>query len=351
MSRALAKLLGKPEKEITSSIAQLEALSGYPSEDVRLLADNKQKQRLKIAQLGLDADDTTDEELHYALMSRFERDSLVIDKAMGVGEATGFDERLNKAIQLVGHCADVHDKWFLKNAVARKLLLQNPPKKTAKRLHYRSAPSLIKREDIGAIYLLAEEFESSTWRKANAKQIAKQSPSSYELRPIRIVKLPAKITSLKTSDEAYTLSDVRLGVLAMRPSARLEKVSVLCLTLLLLSGLEEMDPEDYSESLYELSPSLRWWADAGCLISDGNRPVSFNLKDVAINQLHYHRLNDSSLKYGAQTLWRQLTMRYKQLATGLSEDVAEIEQGISADHTESKLPMADELANEYITVE
>src|SRR5947208_2061243 len=105
MSKTLARLLGKSEKEVVAAISKLEALCGYPSEDVRLLAENKQKLRAKTMQLGLDPDDTTDEELYYALLGRFSRDSQTIDKALGVNDSTKLDERIDKAIQLVNHCA------------------------------------------------------------------------------------------------------------------------------------------------------------------------------------------------------------------------------------------------------
>src|SRR3989344_1896772 len=146
MSKNLARLLAREETEITKSIAKLEELCGFPSEDVRLLAENKQKLRAKVHQLGLDVDDTTDQELYHALRARFERDSQMLDKALGVDSGTKLEERINKAVQLVNHCASTDEVWVVKNLVAKSTLTKLPPKHVAKVLHYRSIASMIKRQ-------------------------------------------------------------------------------------------------------------------------------------------------------------------------------------------------------------
>ena len=280
MSRNLARLLTKDEARVTKSISKLEELCGFPSEDVRLMAENKQKLRAKLQQLGLDADDTTDQELYHSLRSRFERDSQMLDKALGVGQNTKLDERINKAIQLVNHCARSDEVWVVKNSVAKSALAKLPPKHVVKALHYRSVASMVKRQDVSELFLLGSVLESPTWRRNITKQLDKLSASQYELRSIKIVKLTTNNTSALGARASHTVVNKQIGSVAIWPSDELNRASVLCLTLILLEGVRSLNPGGYSEAIHELSPSLSWWADTEQLISDGEQPVSLNLKDV-----------------------------------------------------------------------
>src|SRR6266404_4594616 len=80
MNKIISAILGQSEPAVAKAIAKLEAKNGYPSHDVRHLAENIQKTRLKLTELGLDPDDTTGEELYHALLVRFNQDSQKFDK-------------------------------------------------------------------------------------------------------------------------------------------------------------------------------------------------------------------------------------------------------------------------------
>ena len=70
MSKAVANLLGKTEKEVAKAILTLEKLCGQPSEDIRLVNASRQKIKNKTSQLGLDPNDTTGPELYHALLAK-----------------------------------------------------------------------------------------------------------------------------------------------------------------------------------------------------------------------------------------------------------------------------------------
>ncbi len=349
MSKTLAKVLDKPLNNVTKSVAEHEKSAGFPSEDVRLLAENKQKMLNKLKQLGLDPNDTTDNELYWALRARYQKDSQTLDRALGVNVATSFKERLDKADQLVGFCAKSEDSWLIKNSAAKKLLSSNPPKQTAKILHYRSIPSMIKREDVAVLFLIAQESESATWQKNITQAAAKLSSSDYELRPIKVVKLPESRLQASSGPDSYLVLNKLLGSLAIVPSAELDKSSVLSLTLLLLSGLQKLQPDGYEEALHELSPALRWWSDCSYLISDGKKPISFNLKDVAINHINNYEHEEAIKNHAGQSLWQELTSRYQAISDSLSESIPETDYNF--EQPQSRLPNKDELAPEYVTVE
>ncbi|MEX0881279.1 MAG: hypothetical protein WDZ34_00095 [Candidatus Saccharimonadales bacterium] len=350
MSKTLSRMLDKSEKEIAASVSKLEALCGFPSEDVRLMAEEKRKLRTKIEQLGLDSDDTTDEELYHSLRARFERDSQMLDKALGVDDGTKLDDRLNKAIQLVNHAAATDEVWVVKNSFAKSALIKNPPKHIAKLLHYRSVASMIKRQDTAEIYLAGSVIESATWQKNISKHLAKLNASQYELRPIKIVNLRPNRRAGLDGPSSHTVVNRQIGAVAAWPSKELSSASVLCLTLLLLEGMRSLNPEGYTEALDELSPALRWWVDTGHLISDGEQPVSLNLKDVALNHLKGHNLTHAVRHHGARSLWDELANRYQKISVALSDKVPDIQVSFDQDE-QVKLPTSTELAEEYATSE
>jgi hypothetical protein len=350
MSKNLAKLLAVDEAGLAMIIAKLEEQSGFPSEDVRILAENKHQVRRKIEQLGLDANDTTDKELYYGLRARFERDSQMLDKALGANEHTKLHERLNKAIQLVNHCASTDDVWVVKNSVAKSALSKYPPKRVAHQLHYRSVASLIKREDTADIYLAATLLESVTWQKNIAKHLSKLNASHYELRPIKTVNLQPEKWQDVDESASHVVIDKHSGSVAIWPADDLNRTSVLTLTLLLLSGIQALNPIGYSEALHELSPALRWWADSMHLISARRQPVSFNLKDVALNHLRGHELTEAIRHHGVHSLWNELTGRYQRASETLSDNISALQTNL--DYTASlKLPSSAELVEEYAKAE
>lgn len=351
MSRNLAKLLAREGDDISKDLSKLEEKTGYPSEDVRLMAENKQKVRVKIGQLGLDANDTTDEELFHALRARYMRDSQMLDKALGVDGSTRLADRLNKAIQLVNHCASVDEAWVVKNSVAKATLAKNPPKHVAKQLHFRSGTSMLKREDTAEIFLAGSVMESATWQKNITKHLAKLNASQYELRPIKIVNMKPKQWESVDGPSSHIVIDRHIGAVAVWPSDDLKNASVLCLTLLLLEGIQSLNPNGYSESLPELSPALRWWADSSYLISDGQQPVSLNLKDVSFNHLMNHELHLAIRHHGAHSLWHELTSRYQQVSESLSNKVISLEDGINHSELQPEFPVVSELAAEHVTLE
>jgi hypothetical protein len=350
VNKTLARLLGKPEAEIAKLISKLETSCGFPSEDVRLVAENKQRIRTKIAQLQLDPDDTTDKELYHALLARFEKDAQLLDKALGVDSTTGLSDRIDKAIQLVDYAAKVDDLWVPKTSVVKSALVKFPPKHVAKLLHYRSAKSLIKRENPAEIYLAGSVIESATWLKSINGHIIRLSNSFFKLEPVKIVNLESSRWEGFSGPSSYVVIGKPVGAVAIWPSKELQNAPVLSLTLLLLEAIRSLNPAGYSEVLHKLNPALSWWADGSFLISDGAKSVSFNIKDISLNYLESRELHESVSHHGAHDLYQQLTLRYRQILNTLSDFVGYVPDSLIDDNI-VKVPTTRDLAEEYVEVD
>lgn len=326
MSDLLAILAGKDEQEFKDTVAELEERSGFPSEDVRHLSETTQALRAKVVQLGLDPDDTTGEELYYALQARYEKDAASVDRALGVNAQTSFAERAQKAAELVYHSVDLKEVWTLKNSAAKSLIKQTPPKKLMKALHYRSVDSLLKREDIAAIFVSADLLEVSTWRKKVEAKLARLSSTSYELKPLKTVALPDKIPG--TENTFKVLANGAVGSIALNP--KVGNAPTLTMALLLIDGLESLSENRLSHNLHRAHPALSWWLGAEHLLmfNDGE-PVSLNFKDVSHNHLVGANYQDRLRSNGHHLFWAGLMNRYRQYVEELPVSAAAASQEVA----------------------
>ncbi len=304
MSKALSNLLEHPEKMITKIVSELEDKNGYPSHDVRATSDNIQKLRRKISELNLDPDDTTGPELYHALLLKFENDARRFDEHFGL-YAAGFDDKIQKAVELVSKNTALPERWVLKSTAAKKLLKQHPPKKLMKQLNYRSVESLAKREDLAEVYLATEAVESSTWKKAHFKLASQLDTTAFERRALKLQALTSRWGSWEADDLYVASSDY--GVLGLLPTEEVQSMNLLSLVVLLLEEVGAK-PSDAAK----LSSVVAWWSETDAVIANlGGDPVSLNLKDVALNQTNALQIGEHQRTAGQQSLWKELVSRYE----------------------------------------
>ncbi|HVS79258.1 MAG TPA: hypothetical protein VHD84_03160 [Candidatus Saccharimonadales bacterium] len=309
MSKRIARLLDEPEHQVAKLIKNLEAKNGYPSHDVRLLAENIQKARTKLTDLGLDADDTTGEELYQALMVKFKNDSRRFDEHFGV-HLKGFDEKAAKAAELVTHNVDLPEQWVLKNSAAKALLRQQPPKKVMKQLRYRSIESMLKREDLAEIYLAAGFMESGNWSRAHQKLVSALDTTAFELRKFKVVALSSTKWGPGAADVNVLFSN-DLDAIGLAPSNDLKRADLLTMVVMLLDGLKDFADVKVSQ-VAELSPAVAWWSGMDAVIARlGDEHISFNAKDLAEDYLRGAEYEGRRLNAARRSFWNELYSRYE----------------------------------------
>jgi len=181
MALRLSKLLDEPEVLVESAIKKLENISGWQSTDVRLLAEIDSKVRQRLVELGLDPEDTTGPELYHALYAKLteQEKSIVIS----------CEELMRRLVRAHKN----YQVYALRQSVAKDILRAHPPRKLMKQLNYRSVDSMIKRENVAALFAVLASVESPRWLNVFYKDISKLNPSDFETREISIVTLPAKL--------------------------------------------------------------------------------------------------------------------------------------------------------------
>lgn len=344
MTLQLAKMLAKAQDEVAQFVAEMEERFGYPSEDVRLLAETKQATQQKIVSLGLDPQDTSAEELYHSLRAKFAQDSALIDKAIGISDKMDFGQRLAISEELVkGTFKD--QVWRAKTIVIKSLLRAHPPKKTINRLNYRSLDSLLKREDPRQVMLGAQYVESLAWRKTLSR--TNLAASDYEQSPVGLAMLTPQLCQESGPANLVMVSKLA-GTISVWPDPNLKKTSGLHLVLLLLKGLDGLGVRANLSALAQTSPAFSWWADANYLVSvhDGGR-VSFNLHDVAFNHLHGHDHSAATTAHGEKSLWDELAKRYNQFT---QEDLPPIESEIVERAKKIAVPSPAQLAQDMVNI-
>lgn len=345
MSRVLADLLGLSKEEVSGWLAQLEHKAGYPSEDVRLLADKAQKVRLKIASLGLDPSDTTGEELYGALLSKYDNDCALIGRALNISEGASRDEREDTAIRLLNHITGDSTVWVPKATALKTLLKKQPPRQLMRSWRYRSIESMVKREDPSEIVLAARMSESAAWRRNFNAKLGKLKESDYSLQSARILKLDGgrypKHSKLKT------VSNQKLGVVALYPGDD-KNLQVLTIALVLLKELEKICLRLEVKPLAAVNPALGWWADTESLASwNSGKPVSMNIRDVAVAHAERSNYGEQSVKHAAESLMTDLADGYRRYIGDLPSELEAIGQKTGQEACKLVSPMG-ELALEAV---
>lgn len=311
MSKRISRLLDQPERLVAKAIGKLEDKNGYPSHDVRLVASSHQKIRQKISELGLDADDTTGEELYHALLAKFENDSRQFRQTLSQNGDT-FDEKSEAAKKIIYKNMRMPECWGLKSSAAKGILRQHPPKRLMKHLGFRSVDSLLKRQSLNEIYLVIPYVESASWQKQHNKLLARLDSAAFEPERLSLCLLPAEKWTGFDGPESLVAKDLTLGAIGLWPSKALAEAPILTMVLLVLETLSNFKPFSLSKIAARIDPVVAWWADMDHLIADQNSGhVSMNVMDVSRNHLHGHAFEDRLLDKAKLSFWEELLSRYE----------------------------------------
>ncbi len=321
MSQALADLLGKPKEEVAKWVGNMEARTGFKSQDIRVLADMNLNLRQKISALGLDPDDTTSEELYHALVAKYGNDSELINKALAVDERADFAARQNLAIGLLSHLVPSAHGWSLKNTAAKAIIKNLPPKKVMKVWGYRSVDSLLKREDVAEVVLAAKTSEPTMWQKNFAAASRKVGQADYQLAHVRVLRLKAE----RDYGDEWCVENGQLAVVALNP-AKTQDTPVLSMALLLLKGVERTSLRYEAKPLTKINPALSFWQGAEHLLARAEGPpVSLNINDVSRSHDDGNKFGEHSFAHAADGLFNELANSYEALAAQVSGGAAQLE--------------------------
>lgn len=243
MTRVLSELLGASEPLFHQGLSRLEAASGHANTDIRLTAEIERGTKQKLRELGLDPNDTTGPELYAALQQRVEADDERLQALLRkkYGQETAAHEHVGK---LLAELPLPKSCFALKQTVGKRLLQKYPPKQAMKILGYRSFDSMMRREQLLAVFAAAWVIESTSWRKTMLESYKKLLATDFELRRM-IILAPApkrwqNVAEVIVARKKHTVVGLReFGAVVLLPLPASRPPAATLATLLL--ALHEMN--------------------------------------------------------------------------------------------------------------
>ncbi|MBI5906741.1 hypothetical protein HY857_01665, partial [Candidatus Saccharibacteria bacterium] len=262
MPKNLSQLLKNQQTPIDDLVQLAEELSGYPSEDIRLMSELATDTRPILTKLNLDPGDTTAGELYHALLIEYEKASSDFSRQIGQKTADSTTQRLKRVVEVITHGQANRQVWALKKNVAKQLLKTHQPKKLMALLHYRSLDSMLKRENVGLIYGALSYTESPRWLKLMQKSLSSLSSKDFETREAEFILAPTGHWSAVAAKTYPISKSSELGAVIFWPNPKANQTTSLGLSVLGLQAADELRCDSSWLKLHQFNHNL------GKLISD-----------------------------------------------------------------------------------
>lgn len=239
MANLLAKALNMPEISLNKLTGELEGLSGYPSEDARLISELVTKNCSKITDLGLDPRDTRSYELYQALLIAFGQTSQAFGRAIGEQSNENLKTRYERIDRILNGFGE-GEVWALKRTAVKKLLQAHPPRRLMKHLKYRSVDSLLKREDALQLFLAGQWVESTRWQRLVMKAYVELPAKDFETRKPHLSVLPVRFWSGLETKRPLVIGQPEIALVAVWPNQLAKDMTSLGVIVLSLSRLADL---------------------------------------------------------------------------------------------------------------
>lgn len=183
----LAQLLKAKDPLFRLALQQLEDSTGRKGVDVALISEILGKAHDRAKKLGLEPPDYSAEELYWALIHRVKKDDERLVRNLGGKDPEDAADMLPRVVKCVDSIELERQGWFLKDAKAREMLKQQPPKQVMKRLGYRGVESMLRKENLYEVYAALRFVEDPDWLNDFIEQYRHLEFSDFEQRDIKVI--------------------------------------------------------------------------------------------------------------------------------------------------------------------
>lgn len=183
----LSRLLQASQPVFDTTIKQLEDQTGNRSIDAGLIAEILETAHQKMRELKLDPADTNGKELYNTLINTVKSHDEHLAKELGGKDPTSLREMTPRILQRIEDVDMPREGWFLKDEVAKDMLLRTPPKNVIERLGYSSAKKMLQNENLYEVYGALRFAEESDWLEEYNRQYESLTPDDFETRNIQVI--------------------------------------------------------------------------------------------------------------------------------------------------------------------
>jgi hypothetical protein len=190
MTRFLSESLQAPEPSFRLQLRQLEQANGMPNADIRLSTEVAHATRAKLAELGLDPQDTTPKELYLSLLNRLQADDVRLTKILRTRAATHVSaegDGMAGLVHILRESQKAETSFALKPMRFKQLIKKSAPKRVMKQLGYRSVDSLLRHEAPALILIAAQLLEGKGWWSELLASYKRLTARDFEMRPLSIL--------------------------------------------------------------------------------------------------------------------------------------------------------------------
>ena len=168
------------------SLEQLEEITDKKGIDAKLTAEFAAKAADRIRKLGLPAD-VSGPDLYKALLEHVAAQDEHLAKTLGGSDPTSIPEMIPLIVDRVERLDVPRRGFFLREDVAKGMLLLHPPKQVMARLGYEDAQQMLDKESIYEIYLALRFAEDPGWLNDFDADYTKLTADDFEERDLRFV--------------------------------------------------------------------------------------------------------------------------------------------------------------------
>jgi len=185
MSR-LATFLEAQEPLLDNALRQLEAATANKGADARLAGEIAHKAGRATTALGLAAD-CSGEELYAALTTHIKEQDEHLARTLGGEHTESPAEMIPLVLRRLELVRMPRTCFAMKDAVAAKMLMKQPPAALMKRLGYHTAEEMVAEEDLAELFIAIRFTEGPEWLNQFNTVYEGLKGSDFEERQIRLV--------------------------------------------------------------------------------------------------------------------------------------------------------------------
>lgn len=188
----ISEFLQAKEPLLHRSLEQLEDITGKKGIDAKLTAEIATKSADRIKRLGLDAG-VAGSQLYEALLKQVEAHDNHLAKTLGGNDPTSIPEMIPLIVAKIQSLDLPKRGFFLKESVAKQMLLEHPPANIMARLGYTDVQGMLEAENIYEIYLSLRFGEEADWLNDFDANYHSLKAEDFETRDLHVAVFdPAK---------------------------------------------------------------------------------------------------------------------------------------------------------------
>lgn len=186
-----AKILRIKEENILSVCNSMGEVCQTKGALERVMAENDFKVKEVLSVLKLSRDDDS-HKVYNAIIEKLKRDDQRLFEILGEPKCNS-KESCNNMVSILKELSGVGPRHFLKENVAKEMLMKAPPENILKALGYRDTEELLAKEDLKQVYSALRFVETSEWMNEKFIPLYDElRPDDFEERDIEVIVIEGK---------------------------------------------------------------------------------------------------------------------------------------------------------------